>query len=72
MKIKTTLLTIALGTALGTTAAPKDKPTSAGYPITPVPFTAVKVDPASFWGQRFEASRKVTIPLAFSKCESEG
>ena len=72
MKIKTTLLTIALGTALGTTAAPKDKPASAGYPITPVPFTAVKVDPASFWGQRFEASRKVTIPLAFSKCESEG
>ena len=69
MKIKTTLLTIALGTALGTTAAPKNKPASAGYPITPVPFTAVKVDPASFWGQRFEASRKVTIPLAFSKCE---
>ena len=43
-----------------------------GYPITPVPFTAVKVTPGSFWGQRLQASRDVTIPLAFSKCESEG
>lgn len=42
-----------------------------GYPITPVPFTAVKVTPGTFWGQRLEASRNVTIPLAFSKCESE-
>lgn len=45
---------------------------SAGYPITPVPFTSVKVESNSFWGQRLEASRIVTIPLAFSKCESEG
>lgn len=44
---------------------------NAGYPITPVPFTAVKVTPNTFWGQRLEASRNVTIPLAFSKCESE-
>ena len=43
-----------------------------GYPITPVPFTSVRVESNSFWGQRLEASRKVTIPLAFSKCESEG
>ena len=43
-----------------------------GYPITPVPFTAVKVTPGTFWGQRLEASRNTTIPLAFSKCESEG
>lgn len=42
------------------------------YPIQPVPFTAVKVSPNSFWGQRLRASREVTIPLAFSKCESEG
>lgn len=46
--------------------------TSGGYPITPVPFTSVKVESNSFWGQRLEASRVVTIPLAFSKCESEG
>ena len=43
-----------------------------GYPITPVPFTQVKVAPGTFWGQRLEASRKVTIPLAFSKCEETG
>ena len=42
-----------------------------GYPITPVPFTAVKVNDA-FWGQRLKASREVTIPLAFSKCEETG
>jgi DUF1680 family protein len=45
---------------------------SGGYPITPVPFTAVKVTNNSFWGQRLETSRQVTVPLAFSKCESEG
>ena len=38
-----------------------------GYPITPVPFTSVKVTD-QFWGQRLKASREVTIPLAFSKC----
>ena len=43
-----------------------------GYPITPVPFTSVKVANNSFWGQRLETSRKVTIPLPFRKCESEG
>ncbi len=43
-----------------------------GYPINPVPFTSVKVTPGTFWGQRLEASRKVTVPLAFSKCEETG
>lgn len=52
--------------------ASAQKQRSAGYPITPVPFTHVSVAPHSFWGQRLETSRKVTIPLAFSKCESEG
>ena len=44
---------------------------NSGYPITQVPFTSVKVTPGTFWGQRLQASRDVTIPLAFSKCESE-
>lgn len=44
---------------------------NAGYPITPVPFTSVKVTD-NFWGQRLKASREVTIPLAFSKCEETG
>lgn len=44
---------------------------SAQYPISPVPFTSVKVNDA-FWSPRLEASRNVTIPLAFSKCEETG
>ena len=42
-----------------------------GYPISPVSFTSVKVTD-NFWGQRLKANRKVTIPLAFSKCEESG
>lgn len=44
---------------------------NAGYPISPVPFTSVKVND-TFWGQRLKASRETTIPLAFSKCEETG
>ncbi|HRZ97812.1 MAG TPA: glycoside hydrolase family 127 protein [Paludibacter sp.] len=53
------------------TAQAQKKNTNTGYPISPVPFTAVKVTDA-FWGQRLKASREVTIPLAFSKCEETG
>lgn len=45
---------------------------ASSYPITPVPFTAVKVGDNSFWGQRLDAIRRVTVPLAFSKCEESG
>lgn len=51
--------------------ATAQKQQSHGYPINPVPFTAVKVTD-NFWGQRLKASREVTIPLAFSKCEETG
>ncbi len=57
--------------SLGSIAQNK-KTASPTYPITPVPFTSVKVTPNTFWGQRLEASRKTTIPLAFSKCEETG
>ena len=67
------LLTIVLTAMVVLTATAAKKPQQVhGYPINPVPFTAVKVNQASFWGQRLEASRKVTIPLAFSKCEETG
>ena len=67
------IMTLALTAGLAlTVSAAKQQPAQSGYPITPVSFTAVKVAPGTFWGQRLEASRKVTIPLAFSKCESEG
>ena len=62
----TALLT---ATVAGGTAQVKNQ--SHGYPIDPVPFTSVKVTD-SFWGQRLNASREVTIPLAFSKCEETG
>jgi len=42
-----------------------------GYAVKPVPFTSVKVTD-NFWSQRLKASREVTIPLAFSKCEETG
>ena len=42
-----------------------------GYPYTQVPFTSVKITPNTFWGDRIRAAQEVTIPLAFSKCESE-
>lgn len=42
------------------------------YPFEQVPFTSVKISQNSFWGNRIKAVRDVTIPLAFSKCETEG
>jgi hypothetical protein len=48
-----------------------EKNESGGYPIAPVPFTAVKVT-GYFREQRLKASREVTIPLAFGKCEETG
>lgn len=63
--MKRTLFLIA-AVALSFGAKAQDK---SGYPISQVPFTSVKVTEGTFWGQRLEASRNVTIPLAFSKCE---
>lgn len=68
-----TIVTIMLAAVAILPAVAAKKPAaSSGYPITPVPFTAVKVWNNTFWGQRLETSRNVTIPLAFSKCETEG
>jgi len=65
--------TTVLGLMVSLLASAQGKQTTAhGYAIDPVPFTSVKITAGTFWGQRLEASRKVTIPLAFSKCESEG
>lgn len=66
------LLFISLLAGLFTlTGQAQQKELSHGYPIDPVQFTQVKVN-GGFWGQRLEASRNVTIPLAFSKCEETG
>ncbi|WP_028910293.1 glycoside hydrolase family 127 protein [Prevotella sp. AGR2160] len=50
---------------------PAAQKTGNGYPFTQVPFTAVKVMPHTFWGNRLDAVRRVTVPLALSKCKSE-
>jgi len=59
-------LVLIAATLLSVCSYAQDK---SGYPISQVPFTSVKVTEGTFWGQRLEASRNVTIPLAFSKCE---
>ena len=43
----------------------------ADYPIQPVPFTSVKVTD-DFWAPRIKKNSTVTIPIAFSYCESSG
>ena len=69
MNMKSLLTTMLSALTVLTAFASKQQTAAHGYPINPVPFTSVKVSPGTFWGQRLEASRKVTIPLAFSKCE---
>lgn len=60
------LLGLTIGLAM---QAKKETVRTNGYPITQVPFTAVKVTPGTFWGERIRTAREVTIPLAFQKCE---
>lgn len=62
------LSAVAAMMSVSSVASAKGHATAQGYPISPVPFTSVHVG-GDFWGQRLEASRNVTIPLAFSKCE---
>ncbi|MBQ7420506.1 MAG: glycoside hydrolase family 127 protein [Prevotella sp.] len=68
-RITVTMLVLLI--VAGSMAKSKAETRSNGYPISQVPFTAVKVTPHTFWGDRIKAAREVTIPLAFSKCASE-
>lgn len=43
----------------------------ADYPFSPVPFTSVKLTD-DFWAPRIRKNAAVTIPIAFSYCESTG
>ena len=66
------IVVIAMFTLTTAAAAQKQQSNNSnGYPFAQVPFTAVKIAPNTFWGDRIKAAREVTIPLAFSKCESE-
>lgn len=70
--MKTILTSIVLAAAaIMPATAQKTKMLSNGYPFSQVPFTSVKIAHESFWGNRLQAAREVTIPLAFSKCETE-
>ena len=44
---------------------------STRYPISALPFTAVRVDDP-FWSPRIETNRAVTVPYDFQKCEETG
>ncbi len=68
---KSLILLACLALAMPMQSKKAAAPAGHGYPINPVPFTSVKVTD-DFWGQRLRASREVTIPLAFSKCEETG
>lgn len=67
--MKRNILLLAAAMATGCAAAQTN---GYGYPHTPVAFTSVKISPNTFWGDRIKAARETTIPLAFSKCETEG
>jgi uncharacterized protein len=41
------------------------------YPVTPVPFTDVRLNDV-FWAPRIETNRVVTVPFAFQQCELSG
>lgn len=48
-----------------------NKNSDADYPIRPVSFTSVKLTD-DFWAPRIKKNADVTIPIAFSYCESSG
>lgn len=57
--------------AIALSSCGKTAENTASYQVSQVPFTDVKIAENSFWGDRLKAAREVTIPLAFSKCETE-
>jgi DUF1680 family protein len=63
--------TLAAALVLFASACSGGRPGAADYPISPVPFTAVKVAD-DFWAPRIETNRAVTIPAIFQKCEETG
>jgi DUF1680 family protein len=46
-------------------------PAHQDYPLSPVPFTTVRVRDA-FWLPRMETNRRVTLKTDFRKCEETG
>ena len=53
------------------TSGCSDDSLSGDYPISPVPFTSVRLTD-DFWSKRIKRNAEVTIPIAFSYCETTG
>lgn len=49
----------------------KTEKKTSDYPITPVPFTDVKITD-HFWSTRMDTNTRVTIPFALQQCEATG
>ena len=70
MKHSFRLVFAALPLALLSCSQPNSSQTGS-YPVEPVLFTSVQIND-DFFSHRLKASREVTVPLAFSKCEQTG
>jgi|WetSurMetagenome_2_1015567.scaffolds.fasta_scaffold00004_111 uncharacterized protein len=68
MKKATFLLSVIISVIIA--GCSKEQP-QADYPIQPVPFTSVKLTD-NFWAPRIRKNASITIPIAFSYCESTG
>src|SRR4030066_988128 len=68
-KIIRSMFAVAAVTLIVTGCTKKEEPND--YPIQPVPFTSVKLTD-HFWAPRILKNEEVTIPIAFSYCESTG
>lgn len=67
MSISRIFVIVASVTCCATAAFPQKK----DYPVTPVPFTSVKLND-SFWLPRVKTNHTVTIPASFERCEATG
>ncbi|MCX6133763.1 MAG: glycoside hydrolase family 127 protein [Ignavibacteriales bacterium] len=67
--IQSTFLALAALAIASTVVAPGQG--AKDYPIKPVPFTQVHIKD-SFWSQRLEINRTVTLPHNFKECEITG
>ncbi|MGA3246184.1 MAG: glycoside hydrolase family 127 protein, partial [Bacteroidota bacterium] len=69
--MKSSQLTFALAVLLIVSSVVNAGQGAQDYPIKPVPFTNVHIKD-SFWSQRLEINRTVTIPHNFKECEVTG
>ena len=65
------LITVIAGIVLLMPGCNKKISSGEDYPITPVPFTDVKLSD-NFWAPRIKKNALITIPIAFGYCESTG